>query len=210
MIYGGLPSVVQTADAHLKKTLLKEYVNTYVAKDIRSIVRIEDIAGFNRLIIALAKMIGNVKENNSLAQDVHISPHTLTRYLDILEQTFVFDYLYPYFNNPLTQIKKSQKVYVFDLGIRNSILEDFRPTELRDDTGALFENFCYHLLQERYDGGIRYFRNTHGNEMDFIVPHNGKLRAYEAKYSQNPLSSRKSYLAIRDTLALDEICILYR
>lgn len=182
LVFGGLPEVYLEKNIEKKEELLKEYVGTYVNKDIRSLISNINISKFNQLNIALSHLIGNLVNKSELASDIAIDGRTLNKYLDLLRYSFIFDFISPYFSNPLTQIKKMQKVYCFDFGIRNSILNNFIEIDLRDDFGRLFENFIYLILREKY-GEINFWRTIKGSEADFVYQEDG-LNIVEAKYKK--------------------------
>ena len=182
LLFGGLPEIYLEKNKEKKETLLKEYIGTYINKDIRALISNINVSKFNQLNIALAHLIGNLVNKNKLANDINIDNRTLNRYLDLLKCSFIFDFISPYFSNPLTQIKKTQKVYCFDFGIRNAILNNFIEIDLRDDCGRLFENFVYLILKEKYQE-INFWRTIRGSEADFIYQENG-LNIVEAKYKK--------------------------
>ncbi|MEA2065106.1 MAG: ATP-binding protein [Patescibacteria group bacterium] len=182
LLFGGLPEIYLEKNREKKEILLKEYLGTYINKDIRALISNINISKFNQLNIALAHLIGNLVNKNELANDINIDNRTLNRYLDLLKYSFIFDFVSPYFSNPFTQIKKMQKVYCFDFGVRNAILNNFIETDLRDDCGRLFENFVYLGLKEKYQE-INFWRTIRGSEVDFVYQKNG-LNIMEAKYKK--------------------------
>lgn len=182
LIFGGLPEIYLEKDKEKKKKLLGEYLGTYINKDVRALISKINVSKFNQLNIALAHLIGNLVNKNKIANDLNINSRTLDRYLDLLKYSFIFDFIFPYFSNPLTQIKKMQKVYCFDFGVRNAILNNFIEIDLRADSGRLFENFVYLKLKEKYQE-VYFWRTIKGSEVDFIYQGNG-LNIVEAKYKK--------------------------
>ena len=182
LLFGGLPEIYLEKNKEKKEILLKEYLGTYINKDIRALISNINISKFNQLNIALAHLVGNLVNKNELANDIDVDNRTLNRYLDLLKYSFIFDFISPYFSNPLTQIKKMQKIYCFDFGVRNAILNNFIEIDLRDDRGKLFENFVYLLLKEKYQE-INFWRTIKGSEVDFIYQEEG-LNIVEAKYKK--------------------------
>lgn len=180
LLFGGLPEIYLEKNKEKKKKLLKEYLGTYVNKDIRALIGKINVSKFNQLNIALAHLIGNLVNKSKISNDLNINGRTLDRYLDLLKYSFIFDFISPYFSNPVTQIKKMQKVYCFDFGIRNAILNNFIELGLRGDCGKLFENFVYLKLKEKYQE-IYFWRTVKGSEIDFVYQENG-LNIVEAKY----------------------------
>lgn len=182
LLFGGLPEIYLEKNKKKKEILLKEYLGTYINKDIRALISNINISKFNQLNIALAHLVGNLVNKNKLANDIDIDNRTLNRYLDLLKYSFIFDFISPYFSNPLTQIKKMQKVYCFDFGVRNAVLNNFIEINLRDDCGRLFENFVYLILKEKYQE-INFWRTIKGSEVDFVYQKDG-LNIVEAKYKK--------------------------
>ncbi|MDP3976214.1 MAG: ATP-binding protein [bacterium] len=185
LLYGGLPKIVLEEDYSIKQDLLEEYVSTYISKDIRHLIAENNVQTFNHLLIFLSKITGNLKNNERICKELEMNRLTLKRYLDLLEKTFIVDFLHPYFTHEITRIKKAQKVYFFDTGVRNSLLSNFSPLQGRNDAGSLFENVIYYRLTERYGKQhVFYLRTKSENEIDFVCQSKtGTILGYEAKYS---------------------------
>ncbi len=183
LLFGGMPKVVLTSDYEDKKTLLKNYVNDYINKDIRYIGKINNLLKFNQLIKALASQIGCLLNINELTNTLGISRRDTQSYLNLLEHTFVLDKIPPYNKNIRSQITKMPKIYWFDLGVRNQILNNFTDAPDRADNGNMFENFIY--LELKYALGkenIFFYRTTHKAEIDFIIEKNAVVYPVEVKY----------------------------
>ena len=113
------------------------------------------------------------------------------KYIDLLEKSYVVFRLHPYKSNKRNVISKRKKVYFYDLGIRNSIINNFNDLDSRNDSGELFENLC--LLErmkyreyKKINANQYFWRTYHKTEIDLIEERNGKLFAYEFKISKNP------------------------
>lgn len=186
LLYGGLPQIVLENDANIKKALLDEYTATYISRDIRHMIAENHVVTFNNLLIFLAKIMGSLKNNAEISKELGLNHITLNRYLDLLEQTFVVDFLRPYFTNEISRLKKASKVYFFDNGVRNSLLSNFIDLNKRSDAGALFENAVFLHLKEKYGrDNTFYLRTVSGNEVDFVCrTDQGGVDIYEAKYSR--------------------------
>lgn len=209
LIYGGLPSVVLENDPEMKIQLLEEYVASYVRQDVRHLINESNITGFNKLLILLCQNMGQLKNNDSLRQAIGVDNKTLLRYLDILERTFTFNYLEPYFTNKTKLIRKANKVYCFDLGVRNKILKTMNALFLRGDVGNLFENFIYLELRKHFDS-IYFARTDQKNEIDFWVQKNdGAEIAIEAKAKELKAPKiNRGFYAILDKLQPDRSYII--
>lgn len=185
LTYGGLPAVAIQPDKTKKEQLLREYVNTYINKDIRAIGKVENISQFNNIVKTLASQIGNLLNFNELTNTLNINLPTLKKHIDLLQHTFVLFLLKPYYTNVRTQISKMSKVYFFDLGIRNMILNNFLKMEQRSDSGALFENFIFLELKNILSQDeIYFYRTTAKTEIDFVISQNQELTPIEIKYKK--------------------------
>lgn len=180
-IYGGYPRVVISADSEEKKEVLKNIYSTFFLREVRDVLGLIDDYKLEKLIKGLALQIGNLIEYNELGQLSEFSYATLKRYLNFLEKTFVCRRLAPYFKNKRTEIVKNPKIYFIDCGMRNQIVNDFRPIDERGDHGQILENAVFgQLVKNGYD--FNYWRTKNKNEIDFILQmEGGKLIALEIK-----------------------------
>lgn len=182
LIYGGMPAVVMQQDREKKTILLGEYINTYINKDVRAIGKIDNIATFNNFIKIMASQIGNLLNVSELSNTLNLDRRTLVKYLDLLEQTFVMYKISPYLGNVRSQITKMQKIYYFDSGIRNAIMNNFSALKDRTDAGALFENFVYMEYKKIIKEQVFFYRTTGGAEIDFVFEGQNNIFAVEVKY----------------------------
>ncbi len=188
LIYGMYPDVVNHSSDAI--TLLKELTNSYLFKDIfalRDLRRPDELA---RLLTALALQVGNEVSYNELGQTLGIDKETVERYLELLEKVFVVFRLNSFSRNVRNELKKSRKVYFFDNGVRNAVINNYAPLALRNDTGALFENFFISERRKYIDYQCIYantfFWRTHAQqEIDYIEERNGVLYAFEIKWKEN-------------------------
>lgn len=183
LLYGGFPDIVLEKNEGLKKELLKNYINLYITKDIRNLAEIENISSFNNLAKILASQSGNILNKHEISNTLNLAQKTTERYLDILEHTFVLTRLSPFFKNIRSRITKMQKIYFYDLGIRNVLVDNFSAMSFRIDNGAIFENFIFlELINKLGKENLYFYRTTHGTEIDFITD-SPKL-AIEVKYKK--------------------------
>lgn len=192
MIYGYYPDVVtQTADA---KSTLSQITNSYLYKDILMLENIHKAEKLERLVQALAFQIGHQVSYNELSQTCGLDNQTVEKYIDLLEKSFVVFRIPSFSRNIRNELKKSRKIYFYDNGVRNAVIKQFNSLELRDDTGALWENF---LVSERmkyinyhFHYCNRYFWRTHAQqEIDYVEDKDGLLSAFEFKW--NPKAKSK-------------------
>lgn len=140
LTYGGLPGLLHTEQQH-RSRLLREMLETYIQKDIKAFIKEENIRAYNHLLVLLAQQQGQLISVHGLSKELSIHVATIERYLTLLEQTFVIYRIHSYAQNIANELKKSQKIYFYDSGIRNMILQSFSPALDREDTGAILESF---------------------------------------------------------------------
>lgn len=200
LTYGGLPGLLHVPDAPSKIRLLDELLATYIQKDVKSLIREENIRAFNNLIYLLAENQGSLISENSLSREIGLTAATVNRHLSILENTYVCHPIHSYARNLGNELKKSKKIYFYDLGIRNALLKDFGSPRHRIDRGVLHESFV--LLQLVYalkpNMEIKFWRNKLGQEIDFVVLKDRKPFLIEVKTT---LSSREIPPAMKTFLS---------
>ncbi|MBU0897642.1 ATP-binding protein, partial [Patescibacteria group bacterium] len=181
-IWGGYPRVVLAQTKEEKIEILKNIYNTYFLREVKGILGIIDDYKLNRLIKALALQIGNMIEYRELAQISEMSVPTIKKCLNFLSKTYISELINPFYKNKRKEIVKNQKIYFYDTGLRNSIINDFRFFDERTDFGALLENtFWMQLIKNGHIA--QYWRDKNKNEIDFIIDiGEGKIRALEIKY----------------------------
>jgi predicted AAA+ superfamily ATPase len=181
--YGGLPGLTHTESEERKQQMLTELLGAYILKDIKSLLREENIRAFNHLLYLLAQNQGGVISASGLANDIHMSTKAISRYLDILEATYTAYRVYSYSNNIGNELKKSCKVYLYDLGIRNAILKDFSSLSRRPDKGSILESFVFLQLKTNLlpNMEIKFWRTKEGDEVDFILLKDRKPLPIEVK-----------------------------
>lgn len=184
MAYGAYPEVVITDD---KPALLRNLSSDYLWKDILQTGLVKTPALIKRLLMLLAHQTGAEVSVNELATQLHMARPTVERYLDLLEQTYVIFRLPSFSTNPRKEIAKSRKVYFWDTGIRNALLNMFSTEELRPDIGALWENWVIAEVAKRnlLQGGaseLFFWRSRAQSEVDLVVKTGDRLRAFEIKW----------------------------
>lgn len=184
LIYGSYPDVVNHPED--ARSILSNLSNSYLYKDLLQDDNIRKPILLDKLLVALALQVGSEVSYNELAQTVGSDSKTVEKYIDLLEKCFVVFRLNALSRNVRTELKKSKKVYFNDNGIRNAILQNFAPLQLRSDNGALWENF---IISERrklnhYAGAFRrmyFWRTTEKQEIDLIEECDGRFQAFEMK-----------------------------
>lgn len=189
LIFGGYPGVFVEENLSDKKKLLEEISSSYLYKDILKLENIKKSEKIYKLLKLLAFQIGQEVSINELAVNLELSHVKVRKYLDLLEKSFIIFRLSALSKNPRKEIAKKDKVYFCDLGIRNTIIDNFNPLADRNDQGALFENFLMserikkNRYQEKSVSGY-FWRAYTGSEIDYVEEEAGKFRAYEFKYGK--------------------------
>ncbi|OHA39914.1 MAG: hypothetical protein A3G59_00615 [Candidatus Taylorbacteria bacterium RIFCSPLOWO2_12_FULL_47_20] len=187
VIYGSYPEPFFLSKENREKRL-KELAGDYTFKDILSLGLIRKNEKIIMLLKNLALQIGSEVSYSEIGQALGLNYDTVETYISLLEQTFIIFRLQPYNRNQRNAIRKSRKVYFWDTGIRNALINNFNPLNLRNDSGALFENFFIaELLKEksnRSENITPYFwRDYQKKEVDLLIESNGRITAYECKLS---------------------------
>lgn len=188
LIYGSYPGVLTTSSLEEKAKYLRSLVDSYLLKDILSLEQVKAPKILLDLLRLLAFQVGNEVSLSELAQNLPIDPKTVARYLDLLEKSFILINLRGYSRNLRKEISNKSKYYFYDNGIRNAVISNFNPLNLRDDTGRLWENFLVveRIKKQTYQNifANNYFwRTWDQKEIDFIEEREGRLFGYEFKYS---------------------------
>ena len=213
LVYGLYPDVVNNPGD--EKEILSNIVSSYLYKDVFEFQDVRKPAVIEKLVQALALQIGSEVSFNELGNLLGIDTLTVQRYVDLLEKAYVIFHLHSYSRNVRNELKKSIKIYFYDNGIRNAVIANYAPCELRNDLGALWENF---LISERvknnafHNRSAKYYfwRTTQKQEIDFIEEGDGVLSAFEFKYNPNkgsakcPLTFVKNYPEISFTVITKE------
>ena len=181
--FGGMPGLTHTDSEERKQQILNELVGSYILKDIKSLIKEENIRAFNHLLYLLAQNQGSTVSVHSLSAEIGLSSKAINHYLDILEQTYVNYRIYSYSKNLGNELKKSCKTYLYDLGVRNMLLKDFSTIDTRPDKGIILESFVFLKLQAMLSPNmeIKFWRTKDGGEVDFILLKDRKPIPIEVK-----------------------------
>jgi uncharacterized protein len=201
LIYGYYPEVVKNPGN--EKQILKQISESILYKDLYSLTQVKKPYLLEKVLQALALQLGNEVSYNELSNHIGADKETIERYIFLLEQAFVIFRLPSLSRNLRNEINKGRKIYFYDNGIRNILINNFAPLHLRTDKGALWENFLVteRLKKTTYEQLFcnRYFwRTRQQQEIDYIEDYAGVLNAYEFKYAANsgkkvPLTFAKVY-----------------
>ena len=188
LIYGYYPEIVVNPGD--EKYLLKSLSSSYLYKDLLVLDNIKKHSVLEKLLRALALQIGSEANVNEIAGIVGVSRLTVEKYIDLLEKAFVIFTLPALSRNVRNEIKKGRKVYFYDCGVRNAIINNFKPVSQRTDVGGLWENFVIaerikYLQYQGIDVKQYFWRTTQQQEVDLIEEHEGgDLFAFEFKWNK--------------------------
>lgn len=186
LLNGFFPAIYQH---HLDPTInARNYIKTYVERDVRQIVNIKDIHSFQKFIKLCAGRVGSIINRENLSNEVGVAQNTIKNWFSILEASYLTYQLQPYFENFNKRIIKSSKLYFLDIGLASYLL-DVKSEEqmLREKLrGNLFENMIIlELIKHQYnhlnDPNIYFYRDSNGNEVDVLLQHHDKLIPIEIK-----------------------------
>lgn len=198
LIYGMYPEVLTTQEIRSKKYYLQDITDSLIYKDILDLEDIKFPQKIRELLKLLAFQIGSQVSINELSQSLRINNETVERYLFLLEQSFIIFRLSAFSKNPRKEISKSRKYYFYDLGIRNTLIENFNDFNTRNDLGAIWENFIISerkkkLISENQSTNSYFWRTYAGTELDYIEERNQELFAYEIKNIKPQLKAPNSW-----------------
>ena len=186
IIFGSYPDVINNPGEEIE--ILKNLVNSYLYKDLLALSDIRKPQVLDDLIQALALQIGSEANFNELSQTIGVDKNTVRKYIEIIEKGYIIFRLRSFNRNIRNEIKKNQKIYFWDTGIRNMIIENFNSLKLRLDKGVLWENF---LIVERkkqiaYNNRLvrsYFWRTRQQQEVDYVEVEADKISGFEFKWS---------------------------
>jgi uncharacterized protein len=201
LLFGLYPEVINSPGNEAR--VLRDISKSYLFRDLFTFREIRKPELLEKLLIALALQMGNIVSYSELGNTIGTDQLTVQRYLDLLEKSFVIFRLTAFSRNLRTELKKSRKIYFYDNGIRNAILNNFLPLETRPDTDALWENF---LISERLKNlnyqekfpNTYFWRTQKGEGIDYLEEIDGKINTFEFKWNPArkaniPFAFAKSY-----------------
>lgn len=194
VIYGGYPAVALSATEQEKKKTLAGIVENYLLKDVKGLLNLATEDELIKLSKFLASQIGNMVKYEELSSASRLSYKETLKHLNILEKTFIVKLIRPYFTNKRTELTKNPKSYFMDLGVRNFLIDDFRPLQARNDSGAVMENYAYNLLQNLgMASGLKYWRTKSKAEVDFAIEKQQNIYPIEVKYASKKIVGKSFY-----------------
>lgn len=198
MFLGGFPEL-HASDIKPHR-FFGDYVATYLERDVRQAIRVQNLRDFDRFMRMVAIRTGQLLSMNSLAADLGVSPSTIKSWLSVLEASQIICLLEPYYNNPGKRIVKTPKLYFLDTGLACFLAglrsdEDLRSSAL---LGPMFETLVLgQIIRWHTNRGLRpqvyFYRDHYGLEVDFVLPVGEKLKLYECKWAETPNKVTKAF-----------------
>ncbi len=204
LLHGMYPDVLNSPGD--ERETLNALTDNYLYKDLLAFNGIRKSKILENLLRALAFQIGNEVSYNELSRLIGVDKNTISNYIKLLEMSYVIFSVPSYSRNLRKEIKNNQKIYFYDVGVRNAIIQNFNPLDFRDDIGALWENFLivermkYNAYHQTYAKGY-FWRTTDQQEIDYIEEKDGYISAYEFKW--NPLKKFKTPTAFLKTYGVE-------
>ena len=202
LIFGNYPELIHLKDISQKQGYLKEIINSYLLKDILVFENIKNASKIINLLRLIAFQVGNQVSLQELGKQLSMSKNTVERYLDLLSKVFILFKMEGFSRNLRKEVTKSSKWYFYDNGIRNTIIANLNPLNLRNDSGMLWENYMIaerlkYQSQESVLVNNYFWRTYDQQEIDLIEERGGNLFAYEFKWLKRnakiPAAWKKNY-----------------
>ena len=194
LVYGSYPDILMHPED--ARSYLTDLTQSYLYKDILSLNDLRKPQLLDHLLQALAFQVGSEVSTNELARTLQTDNKTIDKYIDMLEKCYVIFRIGGLSRNLRTELKKAKKIYFYDNGVRNAVIQQFSPVQMRNDMGALWENFfmAERMKHNHYRGYYcnRFFwRTTLQQEIDYIEERDGSMTAFEMKW--NPKKGRTNF-----------------
>jgi len=199
MVYGMYPGIFSLKSFSKKEKYLRELTSSYLYKDVLELSYIKNSSKISNLLKLIAMQIGSEVSVFELGKNLGLSHETVNSYIDLLEQSFIIFRLSGFSRNLRKEVSKRDKIFFWDLGIRNSLIENHSLFGSRNDVGILWENFIIaermkYLAYNQLFGSSYFWRTYTGAEIDYVEERQGQLFAYEIKYGKEILKAPNSWI----------------
>jgi predicted AAA+ superfamily ATPase len=199
LVYGMYPNALTASDDADRAEFLRELVDSYLLRDILAYQEVKGSRVLLQLLVMLSYQIGNEVSLTELGSALGIDKNTIARYLDLLEKSYIIFRLGGFSRNLRSEVTKTAKYYFYDVGVRNALINNFNPLEIRNDVGQLWENF---ILVERMKmrtytklyANQYFWRTWKQSEIDLIEEREGKLFGYEMKWKDKLVEAPAEWL----------------
>jgi hypothetical protein len=189
LTYGMYPNAITAQNNGDRAEFLRELVDSYLLRDILTYQEVKGSRLLLQLLVLLAYQVSNEVSLTELGTTLNVDKNTVARYLDLLEKSYIIFRLGGFSRNLRSEVTKTAKYYFYDVGVRNAVINNFNPLDIRDDVGKLWENF---LIVERLK--MRTYTDLYANqyfwrtwkqqEIDLVEERSGKLYGYEIKWKE--------------------------
>jgi hypothetical protein len=199
LVYGSYPEVFSSAGDTRRREYLQNLSASYLYKDVLEIGGVRNSSRLRNLVRLLAFQVGREVSLTELGSQLQMGKETVASYIDRLEQSFVVFRLGGFSRNLRKEVSKQDKIYFWDLGVRNVAIDNLKPLAERDDVGALWENF---VIAERLKwlnyrqmlASLYFWRTYTGAEIDIVEERAGELHGYECKWGRSRKRVPDSFL----------------
>jgi uncharacterized protein len=199
LVYGSYPEVY-TSDHSKKAKVLREICESYLFKDVFMLGNVKFTSKIRDLLRLLAFQVGQQVSINELSQALALNRETVERYIDILEKAFVIFRMSAFNKNMRKEVSKMDKIYFVDVGIRNCLVDNLNPINLRNDTGHIWENFIISerrkkLLYSESTAQCYFWRTYTGAEVDYVEQIGNTISGYEIKMSKTKVKAPNTWIS---------------
>jgi predicted AAA+ superfamily ATPase len=197
LVYGSYPEVVSPKLGDTPIERIKSIANDYALKDILAFEGVRKSETLGKLLKVLAYQMSGEISFREISANFNLSVQTVQNYVTILEKAFIIFLVEPYGGNPRVALRRTKKIYFYDTGLRNAVINNFDSLDVRPDKGALFENYIMSEFQKRnfnrneYNS-IYFYRSYQGEEVNIITQNGSKILGYECKYKSEKSVITKS------------------
>ena len=199
LIFGAYPELFSLKSLEEKQNYLMELIDSYLFRDIFEIKQVRNPKKIKDLLTLIAFQIGKEVSLSELANNLNLHADTVYRYLDLMEKSFIIINVRGFSRNLRKEITKTSRYYFYDNGIRNALINNFNPIDLRDDIGQLWENYIImeRIKKQSYKKILsnNYFWRTYDQkEIDWVEERQGMLCGYEIKWKSGKINPPKDWI----------------
>lgn len=187
LMYNGFYPAIWSGK-NMPKYLYPNYVKTYIEQDVRDVLSIRNLDVFQRFVKLCAARIGSIFNASELSNELGVAVNTINSWISVLQASYLIYLLPPFYTNTRKRLTKSPKIYFTDCGLAAYLLDIDSPQTLNRDKmrGHLFENMVImNFLKKAYNdgknGGLYFYRDSNGNEVDLLIKNGSGYDCYEIK-----------------------------
>ena len=207
LMFQGFYPAIHAGD-NIPRLFYPAYLRTYLERDVRQLLQVKDLYQFQTFLRLCAGRIGSLFNASELSNEVGVSVNTIRSWVSILQASYIIFMVHPYFENSRKRLTKTSKLYFYDTGLACYLLGIENETQISSDRmrGHLFENMVVadivkQRANEGKDNDLMFYRDSNGNEIDLLVPHQQSFEGYEIKSSSTYNSSfEKGFKSVTDQL----------